>query len=152
LAPRFFSNLADRKLEVLASPQFAGRIIGARTEIAARPQASDRHAIAGLRNRIADPELGEKRIAAQIFKPEGLLAAELAAQAALPFYHRKIGGSVGARELGFLRVGRGTGVLAVGCHRRSFRSAKKIAREASIAHLMRFSGAGATPLWATSPR
>src|SRR4030081_1406254 len=51
--------------------------------------------MAGFRNRIADPKLGEKRFAAQIFKREGLLAAELAAQAALPVQRRQIGGGGG---------------------------------------------------------
>ena len=79
-------QLRKRKFEVLASPQFAGGVIGARTEIAARPQASNRDAIAGLRHGIADPKLGEKRFIGQIFKPEGLLAAELTAQTALPVH------------------------------------------------------------------
>ena len=72
--------------DVLAGTQFAGGVIGARTEIAARPPAADRDAIAGFRKRITDPKLGEKRLAAEIFKIEGLLAAELAAQAALPIH------------------------------------------------------------------
>ena len=91
LCAALFLQPGKREFEVLAGPQFAGGIIGARTEIAARPQASNRHAIAGFRHGIADPKLGEKRFAGQIFKPEGLLAAELSAQAALPVHRRQIG-------------------------------------------------------------
>ena len=87
------------------------------------PQASNCHAIAGFRNRIADPKLREKRFAAQIFKPEGLLTAELPAQAALPVQRRKIGGRMGARELGFL--GRGIRLSARGFHGRTIRSEEK---------------------------
>ena len=54
----------------------------------------------------------------EIFKTEGLLATELAAQAALPIHRRKIGGRMGARELGFLvRLGCGFQVSALGFHR-----------------------------------
>src|SRR5438477_3984289 len=77
-----------REFDVLAGAQFAGGIIRTRTEIAAWPPAPNRHAIAGFRNRITDAKLGEKRFAAHIFEPEGLLAAELAAQAALPVRRR----------------------------------------------------------------
>jgi hypothetical protein len=58
------------------------------TEIAAGPHAPDRHAVARFRSGIADPKLGEKRFARQIIKPERLFAAELAAQASLPFRGR----------------------------------------------------------------
>ena len=123
LGAALFLQPGKREFEVLASPQLAGGIIGARTEIAAGPQAANRHAIAGFRNGIADPELGEERFAAQIFKPEGLLAAELAAQAALPVHRRKISGRMGARELGFL--GRGIRLSARGFHGRTTRSEEK---------------------------
>src|SRR5439155_8842819 len=86
LCAALFLQLRKREFEVLAGPQFAGGVVGARTEIAARPQASNRDAIAGLRHGIADPKLGEKRFIGQIFKPEGLLAAELTAQTALPVH------------------------------------------------------------------
>jgi hypothetical protein len=49
-----------------------------------------------ISNQVADPKLREKRLAAQIFKPKGLLATELAAQTSLPFKCRKIGGRMGA--------------------------------------------------------
>ena len=112
------------QVDVLAGAQLTGGVIGARTEIAARSQASNCHAITGFRNGIADPEFREKRLAAEIFKTEGLLAAELAAQAALPIHRRKIGGCMGARELGFLvRLGCGIQVSALGFHRHAFRLA-----------------------------
>src|SRR5450755_3829039 len=103
-----FLQPRKREFDVLAGTQLAGGIIGTGTEIAARPQAPNRHAIARLRIGIADPELGEKRFAAQIFKPESLLAAELTAQAALPVQRRQIRGRMGARKLRFfVRLGRG---------------------------------------------
>jgi len=57
-------------------------------------RTANRHAVARFRNRIADPEFREERFTGQIFQPEGLLAAELAAQAALPVDRRKIGGRI----------------------------------------------------------
>ena len=117
----------EREFEVLAGAEFAGGIIGAGTEIATRPLAANRHAVAGLRDRIADPELGEERFAGQIFKPERLLAAELAAQAALPVHRRQIGGRMRARELGFLVSGRFR-ISAPGCHQSTFRSEEFRAR------------------------
>src|SRR5438445_999490 len=86
LRAALFLQSAKREFEVLAGPQLAGGVVGARTEIAARPQASNRDAIAGLRHGVADTKLGEKRFIGQIFKPEGLLAAELTAQTALPVH------------------------------------------------------------------
>ena len=102
LCTALFLQLRKREFEMLAGAQLAGGVVGARTEIAARPQASNRHAIAGLRRGIADPKFGEKRFVGQIFKPEGLLAAELSAQAALPVHRRQIGRRMGAGKLGFL--------------------------------------------------
>jgi hypothetical protein len=46
LRAALFHQTRNREFEVLASAQLAGRIIGARTEIAARPQAANRHATA----------------------------------------------------------------------------------------------------------
>src|SRR5258707_12519477 len=88
LGAALFLQPGKREFQVLASTQFAGGIIRARTEITAWAEAPDRHAVAGFRNGIADPKLGEKGFATQVFKPEELLAAELAAQAALPVHRR----------------------------------------------------------------
>jgi hypothetical protein len=123
LGTALFLQPGKGEFEVLAGPQLAGGIIGARTEIATWPQASNRNAIAGFRNRIADPKFREKRLAAEVFKPKGLLAAELAAQTALPIQRRKIGGRMGARKLRFLvQLGCGTHPSALGFHRNTFRS------------------------------
>ncbi len=72
-----FHQPGQCEFEVLAGAQLAGGIIGARTEVAAGPQAANRHPVTGFRNRIADPELGKERFAGQIFEAEGLLASEL---------------------------------------------------------------------------
>jgi len=60
---------------------------------------------------IADAKLGEEWFAGQIFEPESLLAAELAARATLPIHGRQIGRSMSARELGF-PAGGGRGIPA----------------------------------------
>src|SRR5579871_2878413 len=72
-----------RELDVLTAAELARCIIGARAEIAAGSHAPDHHAIARLRDWVADAKLGEKRLVRQVLEPEGLLAAELAAQASL---------------------------------------------------------------------
>ena len=84
-------------------------------------------------------KLGEKRLAAEIFETEGLLAAELAAQAALPIYRRKIGGRMRARELGFLvRLGCGIRVWRLDfIEMHSVPSAKFSARHSSASHVPR---------------
>ncbi|WP_244742317.1 hypothetical protein [Mesorhizobium sp. L-8-10] len=103
---------ADCEFDVLASAQLAGGVVRARTEIPSRPSASDRHPIAGFRDRIADPEFRKERFAPKIFKTERLLAAELPAQAALPVQRRKTCGRIRAREFGFLvRLGREASAL-----------------------------------------
>lgn len=123
LCSPLFLQLRKREFEVLAGPQFAGGVVGARTEITARPQASNRDAIAGFRCGIADPKLGEKRFVRQIFKPERLLAAELTAQTALPVHRRQIGRSMGAGKLGFLdRLGNEIRFSARGFHQDTFRT------------------------------
>ncbi len=143
-----FLQPRQREFDVLASTQFAGGIIGAGTEIAARPQAPNRHAIAGLRNGIADPKLGEKRFAAQIFKPEGLLAAELTAQAALPVQRRQIRARMGARKLGFLvRLGRG---IQVSVHQRPI-PFSKVSHGTLVLHPMLLLSAGAPSIFAKTP-
>src|ERR1700730_160167 len=88
LGAALFLQPGKREFQVLASTQFAGGIIRARTKIAAWPQAPDRDAVTGFRNGIADSKFGEEWFACQVFKSEGLLAAELAAQAALPVRRR----------------------------------------------------------------
>jgi hypothetical protein len=108
---------AERELYVLAGAELARRVVGARAEIAAGARAADRHAVARLRRRIADPELGEERVAAQVLEREGLLAAELTTQLTLPVGRRQAGGRVGARELGLLGLGRGIQVWGAGLHR-----------------------------------
>src|SRR6185312_2260817 len=123
LGAALFLQPGKREFEVLAGSQFAGGIIGAGTEIAARPQATYRHAIAGLRRGIADPKFREKRFGGQIFKPESLLAAELSAQAALPIHRRQIDRSMGAGKLGFpVWLGNEVRFSARGFHRNTFGS------------------------------
>ena len=65
----------------------------------------------------------EKRFAAEVFKPESLLAAELSAQAALPIHRRQIDRSMGAGKLGFPgRLGHEVRFSARGFHRNTFGS------------------------------
>ncbi|GLI94687.1 hypothetical protein LMG27198_36790 [Methylocystis echinoides] len=117
LGAALFLQSGEREFNMLASSQLARGIIRAGTEIAAWPQAPNHYAIAGFGNRIADPKFREKRFAAEIFKAEGLLTTELTAQAALPIQPRKIGGSMGAREFGFLvPLGCGIQALTLGLH------------------------------------
>src|SRR3981189_2908300 len=91
-----FLQPGKHKFDVLAGAQFGRGIVRARTEIAARPHAANRHAVTRFRNRVADPKFGEERFGAHVLKSERLFAAELATQAALPVDQREIGGGVGA--------------------------------------------------------
>ena len=130
---RAFLQPGEGELDVLAGAQLASGVIGARAEIAARPQAPYRHAIARLRNGIADPKLGEERFAVRFSSPKACLRPNWRRKPRCQSTGER---SVGARELRFLvRLGCRIWVSALGFHRRTFRSAK-VSRERLVGHLM----------------
>src|SRR5574337_1069151 len=70
----------EHELDVLAGAQLVGGVVRAGAIIVAGQFAANRYAIAALRLRVADAELGKERLRAEILQPESLLAAKLAAQ------------------------------------------------------------------------
>src|SRR5689334_20564439 len=84
---------------MLACPKLIRGVVRTRAEIAARSETAHHDAIARFRRRIGDAELGEKRILAQIFQKERLLASELTAQTSLPLDRRQVDRCTTARQL-----------------------------------------------------
>ncbi len=87
---------------MLAGAQFVGGVVGARAVVVAGIQTAYRHAVGGLRLRVADAKLREERLSAAVFQHERLFAPELTPQRALPVGGGKIARPMGTGELRFL--------------------------------------------------
>ncbi|MBK8134026.1 MAG: hypothetical protein IPN63_05450 [Gammaproteobacteria bacterium] len=90
LGAAFLLQCGKNELDVFTGAELVGGVIGAGTIVVTRLLAADGHAIGALRLRIADAELRKKRLRANIFQPERLLATELTAQRTLPVKRRKL--------------------------------------------------------------
>jgi hypothetical protein len=101
LGAAFLCQPREREFNVFAGAQFVGRKVGRGAEIVAWLRPADGHVIGGLRLRIADAELGEKRLRADVLQPEHLLAPELAAQRTLPLDRRNPWRRMGSGQLRF---------------------------------------------------
>ena len=82
LRPTLLLEPGEDELDVLAGAEVVGGVVRARAVIVAGIQAAYRHAVAGLRLRVADAKLRKERLVAPIRQPERLVAPELTAQRA----------------------------------------------------------------------
>jgi hypothetical protein len=110
LRPTLLLQPGEDELDVLAGAEFVGGVVRARAVVVAGIEAAYRHAVAGLRLRVANAKLREERLTAAVFQHERLFAPELTPQRALPVGGGKIDRPMGARELRFLDGPLGSGL------------------------------------------
>src|SRR5262245_44531029 len=77
---------AQREFDVLAGPEGVGGEIAAGAKVVAQVLAADQDLVGALALGIADLELGEDLVLAEVLEAELLVAAELPAQLDLPVF------------------------------------------------------------------
>src|SRR5262249_483577 len=102
LGTAFLLQGGKGELDVLAGAEVVGRVVRAGTKILPGQYAPYCYAIARLRLRVDDAEVGKERVGADILQRERLFSPELATQDALPINRWQVSRRVGTRDLRLL--------------------------------------------------